>query len=313
MLQTLCHKKVKILKHKNNGMYLLNTDIEELNERYSILYKKVKNDTNLSNEQRDRECEILLGKYNFEIEELNAFREVEYKTQQAKIEARNQEEIPWRRCWLWRLLLKPVTNRAQDIIEEEAARNAEERFTPMEKELISRAIRIYNFDIKKFSPRKRKKILKRYFNNKNLLEIALQIIDESGTSEESNKNLHAAQSEGAETVEQNAAELATATSQQEEPVAPSEGTETVEEPDNQSESDSVQTVEQNAAEPATAASQQEEPAAQSEGKETPAEPPKKRHHHKKKETPSETLPAGTETEFEEVQTAMGAQIRLQIP
>ena len=164
------------MKHKNNGMFLLNTDIEILNKRYDALYKNVKESPYLSKAQIDRECEILLAKYNFEIEELNSLREVEYRTQQAKIRARKSEEIPWRRCWLRHLLLLPVTNRAQDNIEEEAAQNAEMRFTFKEKQLANRAATLYGEEIKGLSPRKRNKLLKKYIPNRYLRSLTLEAI-----------------------------------------------------------------------------------------------------------------------------------------
>lgn len=171
------------MKRNLNKMYLLNTDIEALHTRFEELYKQVKTSKNLSIEQTNRECEILLLKYNFEIEELNALREVEYKTQQAKIKARNKQEIPWRRCCLWRLLFQPLTNRAQDIIEREAAQNAEKLFSPMEKNILARACEIYNLDIKKLSRHKRKKLLKKYLKQKHLLEATMREADETPHSE----------------------------------------------------------------------------------------------------------------------------------
>ena len=159
-------------------MYLLNTDLEELNARYEILYKQTKTTNYKSIQQINRECDVLLEKYNFEIEELNALREVEYKTQHAKIEARNYEEIPFRRSWLWRLLFQPVTNRPQDNIEEEAAQNAEQLFAPIEAQLARRAAELYGADVKELSRRKRKKMLKKFIPNKDLLELTLNAIDE---------------------------------------------------------------------------------------------------------------------------------------
>ena len=164
------------MKNKNN-MFALDTDIEKLNERFDVLFKKVKNSENLTPEQVKRECEVLELKYNFEIEELNSLREVEYRTQQAIIKARNAEQIPWRRCWLRRLFFLPVTNRAQDIIEENAELEAEAHFAPMERELEARADEIFNAEGKKLSRRKRKRILKLYLKYKQMLDIALHEAD----------------------------------------------------------------------------------------------------------------------------------------
>lgn len=150
-------------------MYLLNTDIETLNKRYDVLYKQVKDNPNLTKEQINRECEVLLEKYNFEIEELSALREVEYETQRAKIEARNQEQMPWRRSWWWRLIFQPLTNRAQDIIEYRAELEAEQEFAPIEKELDELAERLYAGTGKKLSKRKRKRLMEKYLKLKRRL------------------------------------------------------------------------------------------------------------------------------------------------
>ena len=189
------------MKRKNNGMFLLNTDIEELNKRYEQLYKNVKDSPYLTKEQITRECEVLLAKYDFEIEELNSLREVEYKVRQAKIEARNAEEIPWRRCVLWRLLLQPLTNRAQDNIEEDAAQNAEKLFAPMEQKLARRAAELYGEELKELSPRKRKKILKKYIPNKYLRSLTLDAFEELNSPTAAHEEHDAAQATAAEQLE----------------------------------------------------------------------------------------------------------------
>ncbi len=162
--------KAQKVKQRKQPLYLSNEDIEKLNDRYEYLYTKVKNAINLSNEQISRECEILLDKYNFELEELSALAEADYMKRKAQIKAKNDEQIPWRRCWLWRLLFQPLTNRAQDIVEEEAALNAEELFTGSEEELKARAVSIYGENVKKLSKRKRKRALKKYLKYKRILE-----------------------------------------------------------------------------------------------------------------------------------------------
>ena len=117
---------LKAQKEKGNKpLYLSNEDIENLNARYDELYKKVKDSTHLSTAQINRECEVLLEKYNFEIEELSAMRKVDYEIRLAEIEARRDELKPWRRSWWRRLLFLPLTNRAQDIIDESAELEAE--------------------------------------------------------------------------------------------------------------------------------------------------------------------------------------------
>ena len=128
---------------KEIDLFLPNEEIEKLNERYAFLYKRVKSSPDLSEDQIAAENEILRRKYDFEIKELSAQYEAAYKQRQAKIEAQNAEQIPWRRCWLWHLLFQPVTNRAQDIIEKQAELDAEELFAPLEKELETRSEKLY--------------------------------------------------------------------------------------------------------------------------------------------------------------------------
>lgn len=155
----------------NKTLYLSNEDIEKLNARYETLYKDVKNSMHLSTEQINAECETLLNKYYFEIEELSAYRKAEYKRRQARAEAKNDEQIPWRKCWIRRLLFLPVTNRAQDIIEEEAELEADKLFTSEEKKLDELASKLYGENGKKLSKRRRKKALKKYLKYKRLLNL----------------------------------------------------------------------------------------------------------------------------------------------
>lgn len=114
-------------------IYALNEDIEKLNERYEQLFKQVKNSLNLSAKQIENECETLSRKYEFELEELSKLRKLEYDKRQAEMKARAIEQTPWRRCWLWALLFRPLTNRAQDIIEERAELEADILHTAEEK------------------------------------------------------------------------------------------------------------------------------------------------------------------------------------
>lgn len=156
-------------KHNQIDLYLSDEDIERLNARYDVLYKQVKTSDSFSEDQINRACEILLKKYNFEIEELSAEREPEYWTRQAKIAAKNKEQIPWRRSWLWRLIFHPTTNRAQDIIEERAALEADARFTAEEKILNDQEDELYGDDVQ-LSQRKRKRLMKKYLKLKHILE-----------------------------------------------------------------------------------------------------------------------------------------------
>ncbi len=157
------------MKHKNE-LFILTEDIEKLNDRYIELHRKIKNATEISETHSNRMAEVLLEKYNFEIKELSLARKKEYYTQQAETEARNKEQTPWRRGWWWRLIFQTLTNRAQDIIEERAALEAEELFTNSENELDARAKTVYGDNVKTLSKRKRKKALKQFLKYKLLLE-----------------------------------------------------------------------------------------------------------------------------------------------
>lgn len=131
-----------ILMCDQSELYLTNEDIEKLNDRYEELYKKVKNNSNISEEQQKLEQHVLLEKYAFEVAQLSKKRECEYCEWLAKIEAKGSYIIPARKThflWLRRLFRRPTQNRAQDIIDEEADLNAEDYFRPREAENEQRA------------------------------------------------------------------------------------------------------------------------------------------------------------------------------
>lgn len=161
-------------KKRKNGYYLLTSDIEELEQRYSKLYHQIQAayETNDNTKAKlTRTCEVLLGAYNIEVEQLNDLRYAEYAKRAARAEAKDAEQIPWRRCWLWRLLFRPLTNRAQDIIEKEAELEADKLFTSEEKRLDELASKLYGENGKKLSKRRRKRALKKYLKYKRLLNI----------------------------------------------------------------------------------------------------------------------------------------------
>lgn len=132
-----------------SDLYLFNEDIEQLNARYAQLFKEVKSSLDLSEKQIEKECNVLSAKYDFEIKELSKMRELDYDETQAQIAAKRKEQKPWRRSWLWRLLLRPTTNRAQDIIESHAALEADARFNAEEKQLDEFAEKLYGKKSKK--------------------------------------------------------------------------------------------------------------------------------------------------------------------
>lgn len=126
-----------ILRCDQSELYLTNEDIEKLNDRYEELYKKVKNNSDISEEQQKLEQRVLLEKYAFEIAQLSKKRKCEYCEEQEKIEAKSRYIIPVRKTrflWLRRLFRRPTQNRAQDIIDLEADLNAEDYFRQREAE-----------------------------------------------------------------------------------------------------------------------------------------------------------------------------------
>lgn len=156
-LQTQAEKEKTTCK----PLYALNEDIEKLHARYEELFKQIRSSLSLSTKQIELEEETLSRKYEFELELLSKRRKLEYDKQQAEIEAQADEQTPWRRGWWWRLIFQPLTNRAQDIIEERAELEADIVLTAEEKITeIERNSFIFNSG-KKLSKRKLKKQLRK--------------------------------------------------------------------------------------------------------------------------------------------------------
>lgn len=145
---------------RKQPLYALNEDIEKLHERYEELFKQVKSSPHLSETQIEKECETLSRKYDFELDELSELRKVEYDKRRAEIKARADEQTPWRRCWLWRLIFRPVTNRAQDIIEERAELEADIIHTAEEQAIEEERKKLPPDEDKKQSARKVKRIMR---------------------------------------------------------------------------------------------------------------------------------------------------------
>lgn len=158
-------------------LYALNEDIEKLHARYEELFKQVKNSLNLSTRQIELEEETLNRKYEFELEELSKRRKLEYDKQQAELEARADEQTPWRRGWWWRLIFKPLTNRAQDIIEERAALEADITLTNEENEIKAISESFISNSGKKLTKRELKKQLRKQ------LKAAIQQADSADVQE----------------------------------------------------------------------------------------------------------------------------------
>ena len=124
-------------KGKRRGRYIPLAEIEKINSAFLDEMERVK--TRLCNVKDEAIItafhEVLLGAYSAAIELRTLECEVEYDIKFAEIKERRNNLKPWRRCWLWRLLFRPLTNRAQDIIEERAELDADIIHTAEEKEI----------------------------------------------------------------------------------------------------------------------------------------------------------------------------------
>lgn len=76
--------------------------------------------------------EVLLTAYKSAIEIRAKERVVDYEIKISEIKARRSTLHPLRRGWWWRLLFRPLTNRAQDIIDSRARLNADIAHTAAE-------------------------------------------------------------------------------------------------------------------------------------------------------------------------------------
>ncbi len=124
-------------RNKHSERYLPLDDIKKIDDEFLSEMENVKR--RLSN-VKDLDIikafqQVLLSAYNAAIEVKTLEREVDYEIKFAQIKARRQEIKPWRRGWWWRLIFQPLTNRAQDIIEERAELDADIRHTALEKEI----------------------------------------------------------------------------------------------------------------------------------------------------------------------------------
>ncbi len=129
---------MRIKKRSNRAIrYLSIEDIKKIDDDFLTEMENVKR--RLSN-VKDPDIikafqQVLLSAYNAAIELKMLESEVDYAIKVSAIDARAAEETPWRRGWWWRLLFKPLTNRAQDIIEKRAELKANIAHTAAEKEI----------------------------------------------------------------------------------------------------------------------------------------------------------------------------------
>lgn len=124
-------KKPKKLK------YIPLEELKKINREYldELEAEKARLETLGDKKLIDSFQENLLSTYESRINLLAEECAVDYVIKKTEIRERAREFTPWRRCWLWRLLLfVPITNRAQDVIEERAALDADKLHSAQETE-----------------------------------------------------------------------------------------------------------------------------------------------------------------------------------
>ena len=124
-------------RKKNEARYLPLADIEKINDEFLTEMERVKRRLGYVKDPAIITAfhEVLLSAYRAAIELRACECEVDYDIKFAEIEERSRNLKPWRRSRLWRLLFQPITNRAQDIIEERAELNANLLHLSLENEI----------------------------------------------------------------------------------------------------------------------------------------------------------------------------------
>lgn len=137
-------------KVKRKARYIPLSDIKEINDVFLSEMQNVKQRLGYVKDVSIISAfhEVLLSAYKAAIEIKTLERQVDLDIRLAEIEAHESECKPWRRCWLWRLIFRPLTNRAQDIIEERAEVEADIVHTAEEEEIRERQKFLSNKDIK---------------------------------------------------------------------------------------------------------------------------------------------------------------------
>lgn len=176
-------------RNKHSERYLPLDDIKKIDDEFLSEMENVKR--RLSN-VKDLDIikafqQVLLSAYNAAIEVKTLEREVDYEIKFAQIKARRQEIKPWRRGWWWRLIFQPLTNRAQDIIEERAELDADLAHTAAEKEIDNDRKQLQPEDDEE-KPSKRK--LKRAMRDK--LKKVIETADNADVNEVLNEPKHLA-------------------------------------------------------------------------------------------------------------------------
>lgn len=176
-------------RNKRGERYLPLDDIKKIDDEFLSEMENVKR--RLSN-VKDLDIikafqQVLLSAYNAAIELKMLESEVDYEIRLAQIKARRQEVKPLRRGWWWRLIFQPLTNRAQDIIEERAELDADIRHTALENEIDNDRKQLQPEDDEE-KPSKRK--LKRAMRDK--LKKVIETADNADVNEVLNEPKHLA-------------------------------------------------------------------------------------------------------------------------
>lgn len=150
---------MKIKKLRRQGGFISLEDIKEIDTAFLDEIKRVKSELDYIKD-KDTATEfynVLMRGYNAAIDMRILEREVDYEIKFAEIKARRHELRPWRRCWLWRLLFRPLTNRAQDIIEDRAELDADFIHTAAENKIEEDRKKLPQDDGEKLSKREIKR------------------------------------------------------------------------------------------------------------------------------------------------------------
>lgn len=153
---------MRIKKLSKRGGYLPLDDIKEINSEFLDELERVKKRLGYIKDEETikKFAEVLLTAYGAAIDLRTFEREVDYRKKIAEIEARADEETPFRRGWWWRLIFQPLTNRAQDVIEERAALEADITLSADERVIEIERDSFISDSGKKLSKREMKRRLK---------------------------------------------------------------------------------------------------------------------------------------------------------
>lgn len=147
---------------KTGGRYIPLDDIKKLNDDFLSEMETVKRRLGYLRDPVAIKTfhDTLLNAYTAAIEIKTREREVDYEIKLAEIAALRNELKPWRRGWLWRLIFQPLTNRAQDIIEERAELDADIIHTSAEKAIETERKRFDGGNVEKLSKRELKRLMR---------------------------------------------------------------------------------------------------------------------------------------------------------